>query len=378
MVKLVPIVTNRNNIMDIWHYPRKNLADFIIKGMSNNLLQRVSIFAPRKRGKTQFIQQDVVPLCRSMGILPIYVDFWMQKDDPEGVFIKSVTAACEKNESLISKIGKLFVIKKLGVGFGGQKIEVESGTQASTVDLFTVFKQLNELDMPVLLLLDEIQHLATRKEFESFTAALRSFVVNREDRNVKCIFTGSSREGLNRLFKDSQAPFYNSSQTLDFDELGVEFVDHELGAFEKATGGVVLDRDKALEVLITQNRAPARFVEMLQNMVLNTVHNLDEGVKRFDKERSESDGGFCAIYDGLNPIDAAILKLIAVNEANKLYTAAGEAKVSAFVANDSVQVTMWGIKNAVKRLKNKGLVFSPARGKLEIENHDFKDFILEK
>ncbi|WP_265349387.1 hypothetical protein [Vibrio parahaemolyticus] len=37
--------------MDIWHYPRTELATFILNGMDKGLLQRVSIFAPRKRGK---------------------------------------------------------------------------------------------------------------------------------------------------------------------------------------------------------------------------------------------------------------------------------------------------------------------------------------
>ncbi|WP_192945247.1 hypothetical protein [Vibrio alginolyticus] len=40
--------------MDIWHYPRTQLATFILNGMDKGLLQRVSIFAPRKRGKNSF------------------------------------------------------------------------------------------------------------------------------------------------------------------------------------------------------------------------------------------------------------------------------------------------------------------------------------
>ncbi|OCQ08671.1 hypothetical protein AKH09_10890 [Vibrio parahaemolyticus] len=41
----------RSMTMDIWHYPRTELATFILNGMDKGLLQRVSIFAPRKRGK---------------------------------------------------------------------------------------------------------------------------------------------------------------------------------------------------------------------------------------------------------------------------------------------------------------------------------------
>ncbi len=40
----------------------------------------------------------------------------------------------------------------------------------------------------------------------------------------------------------------------------MDFVEFELAAFKNVTGGVELDKHKALEILIKQNRAPARFV----------------------------------------------------------------------------------------------------------------------
>lgn len=364
--------------MDIWHYPRTQLATFILNGMDKGLLQRVSIFAPRKRGKTQFIQKDIIPMARELGVLPIYVDFWMQKNDPEGIFIKSVIDACERNEGFLHKLGKALNFKKLGFSAAGGKVEVERSQGELRADLFAVFQRLNELDMPVLLLLDEVQHLATRKEFDSFTAALRSFVVNREDNNVKCIFTGSSREGLSRLFKDNKAPFYNSSQTQIFEELDMDFVEFELAAFKNVTGGVELDKHKALEILIKQNRAPARFVEMLMNMALNMVHDLDIGVHRYDVDRIESEDHFSKTYEQLKPIEVAILKLVAANESKGLYTKAGLNKVKAFTGDPETDVTKWSVKNAVTRLKSLELIYSPERGKLEIENHDFRDYILEK
>lgn len=364
--------------MDIWHYPRKSLATFILNGMDKGLLQRVSIFAPRKRGKTQFIQKDIIPMARERRVLPIYVDFWMQKDDPKGIFIKSVIDACERNGGFLHKLGKALSFKKLGVSAVGGKVEIERSKKELTVSLFDVFQRLNDLDMPVLLLLDEVQHLATRKEFDIFTAALRSFVVNRQDNNIWCIFTGSSQEGLSRLFKDNKAPFYNSSQTQIFEELDVDFVEFELAVFKKVTGGIELDQDKALDILIKQNRAPARFIDMLKNMALNMVHDLDVGAQRYDVDRLESEEHFSSLYTQLKPIEWAILKLVAANESKGLYTQAGLAKVKAFIDTSEANVTKWSVKNAVERLKTLELIYSLERGKLEIEDHDFRDYILEK
>lgn len=364
--------------MDLWHYPRFQLASFILNGMNNGLLQRVSIFAPRKRGKTQFIQKDIIPMAHELGVFPIYIDFWMQKDHPEGIFIQSVIDACERNEGFLHKLGKTLSFKKLGISAAGGSVEIERSKDELNTDLFAVFQRLNMLNMPVLLLLDEVQHLATRKEFDTFTAALRSFLVNRGDNNVKCIFTGSSREGLSRLFKDNKAPFYNSSQTQIFEDLDMDFVEFELSAFKKITGGVELDKHKALDILIKQNRAPARFIEMLKNMALNMVHDLDTAVIRFDVDRIESEGQFASTYDQLKPIEVAILKLVAANEAKGLYSKTGLEKVKAFTSDPQTDITKWSIKNAVSRLKSIELIYSPERGKLEIENHDFRDFILEK
>lgn len=52
--------------------------------------------------------------------------------------------------------------------------------------------------------------------------------------------------------------------------------------------------------------------------------------------------------------------------------------MKAFTGDPETNVTKWSVKNAVTRLKSLGLIYSPERGKLEIENHDFRDYILEK
>lgn len=79
--------------MSSWHYPRLAFANYILDGMKEDLLSRVSLFAPRKRGKTQFIKSDVMPLCYKRGILPVYVDFWSDEESPEIAFGRAVDDA---------------------------------------------------------------------------------------------------------------------------------------------------------------------------------------------------------------------------------------------------------------------------------------------
>lgn len=58
-----------------WHYPRTELANKILKSFKTGLTERFTIFAPRKSGKTQFVQHDVTPMAKEQGILVVYVDF---------------------------------------------------------------------------------------------------------------------------------------------------------------------------------------------------------------------------------------------------------------------------------------------------------------
>ncbi|MFT6925466.1 MAG: hypothetical protein ACJAZP_001046 [Psychromonas sp.] len=248
--------------------------------------------------------------------------------------------------------------------------------RVSSEYLHLSFKKLEKCNMPILLLLDEVQHLATDNKFKPFTSALRGFMVNRSDQKVKGIFTGSSQQGLTRLFNDTKAPFYNSSQTLTFKELGEDFVTFELNVFKKRTG-VELDFDKTKKLFDKQNKAPARLVELLAMMVLDSVHDIDEGARRFDDDIEKSQSKTNKdIVDGLNELDIVIFKLIAMGSGNGLYTPAGEAKIKA-LSSGKAATSKTSISNSINRLKDKGLIYSPKRGKWVLEDPSFRDFLLE-
>jgi hypothetical protein len=87
-----------------WHYPRTELANKILKGFQVGLAERFTIFAPRKRGKTEFVQRDVAPLAKEQGILVVYVDFWRDKASPAMAFATAVMAARREQESWFTNL----------------------------------------------------------------------------------------------------------------------------------------------------------------------------------------------------------------------------------------------------------------------------------
>lgn len=91
--------------------------------------------------------------------------------------------------------------------------------------LKALLDELGRRDTLTLLLLDEVQALATSPKHAPFIAALRTGLDLNKDR-VKAVFTGSSREGLRRMFSQASAPFFHFGQNLDFPDMDRGFTEH--------------------------------------------------------------------------------------------------------------------------------------------------------
>ena len=93
----------------------------------------------------------------------------------------------------------------------------QSASSGQLNQLLQIFDEwLDVLDgKPCLIALDEIQHLATSREFDSFTAALRT-MLDTLSANIRVLFISSSPEDLSRLLNDSAAPFYQFAMVADF------------------------------------------------------------------------------------------------------------------------------------------------------------------
>lgn len=362
-----------------WHYPRVQLADKILKSFKASLAERFTIFAPRKRGKTEFVQRDVAPMAREQGILVVYVDFWRDKSSPAMAFATAVMAARREQESWFTNVVSNSSLKASLKLFGGD-LSMEVSPQRKHAEKKVVeaaFEELEATNKPILLLLDEVQHLATDSEFSDFTAALRSFMTARADEKIKGIFTGSSQEGLAQLFKRTKAPFYNASSTLDFPDLDEEFVAFELDVFKRVTGGASLDQTRATEVFESMTRAPGRFTDLLKRMVLEEIHDINEGVFRFsDAIIEEEHQQFRAVWEDLHPMDKALLTMISRGEHKGLYSEEYKAQLQTIYPEfDTTKKS--SIQNAVTRLKSNTLnaIYSSEHGVWRFTDPAFEHFV---
>lgn len=358
---------------DIWHFPRTEQAMKIIEGMKHGLLERVSIFAIRKSGKTAFVLKDLLPLAEKEGWLVIYVDFWDNKSNPEEAFVQFALKSIQKNQSWLSSI-KRNLGMDIQLGLDSLKLGVKrNDAQPKETTLAHVFQLIDSQDKPVLFLLDEVQHLASSKEFDNFTSSLRSHMVNRQDYRIKAVFTGSRQEDLSRLFRDSNAPFFDSAQTHPFTPLGESFVKYELDVFKQVTQGKELELDHAIQLFKGIDSTPGRFVELLKQMALNQVYCIKKGHELFmanimDAEMESHNRQYAA----LSGMALATLKGLIKFDGTGVYRQPFYDFVSAKVG---FEVKKHHIQKSIQTLANEDIIFSQTRGSWIISDPTFAKYI---
>ncbi|WP_234498011.1 hypothetical protein [Vibrio maritimus] len=361
-----------------WIFPRHALAEQILDGMSKNLLDRVSVFAPRKRGKTEFIQHDIIPMAVERGILPVYVDFWLFEDDPAACFSYGVDKAITAHATFVERVkdsGRSLTAFELITLWGKARAERKRAEDNTA----KAFERLEAIDMPILLLLDEVQHLSSDPKFIGFTKTLRSFMTSRRDSKIKGIFTGSSRSGLQRLFKETKAPFFDAAQSVKFEELGDDFVRYQLSNFEKATGGLTLEFEKINDYFLQEGRKPARLTEILKRMVHVRLSDFDMALELYRDDILEDDlSGQQKSLIALKALDFAILYLVAIGQKGRFYSPDTIEKMKTLeLIPQQSKVSQGTVSNSIKRLKETNLLYNPSHGQYELESPELRDSIIE-
>ncbi|AZL83354.1 hypothetical protein EIJ81_00370 (plasmid) [Aliivibrio salmonicida] len=356
-----------------WVYSRADLAKLIIDNMKANLFDRVTIFAPRKRGKTKFVQHDVIPLALKAGVLPIYVDFWLFENEPERSFIYGVNESINAYAPTVEKI-KTIKLSSFEISAFWLKMKAE-GRPDTLNDFEDCIQKLNSVDMPVLLLLDEVQHLGTRKEFMSFTKALRSFMTARADNKIKGLFTGSNQNDLKRLFQDTKAPFFESSSAIPFKELDGEFVTYQLANFKKATNGLEVDTNRAQAFFEEHHCKPEPLTDLLRKMAAYRVHDIDYAL---DFLAIDFSNGLFQETDLLkrSESDLAVMYFIAIGQNDNLFSNRTIEKLEIFGFGKDKSITISELNNAKNRLLKDNLIINPSRGDYHLESPELEAVVL--
>lgn len=315
----------------------------------------MTLFAPRRMGKTEFVLYDLIPEASKRGYVPVYASFWDNRDDPTFALLQAIKDALAQ-KSWFRRTTK-------GIGGAG------APDSATLAELRAQFNELLRKNNRILLCLDEAQHLATSTAFESLVFFLRT-IMDQNREKIRVMYTGSSRDGLRKLFSRRRAALFQSSSQIDLPDLGAGFIEHMRDCYKQASGRdfSLFHGQRAFSLL---NNVPREFRSVIEKMILSGADDIMNEAAQANDDQME-DSGYPAIWQSLKSIDQALLIWIASGHA-AIYQDACKEFLADRLGVDSVETHT--IQNAMNRLRGDHLSLV-SHGNYEFEDARFRDWII--
>ncbi len=215
-------------------YHRTALAQHIVQALQGKALlgdahNGLFLAAPRRTGKSTFLQGDLAPALRQAGVEVVYVDLWADtRRDPGNLIAEAIAQALQSHLGMVARAARKAGVKSVKVA---GTLDIDT-TRIGQVDGLTLVDALRSLQQaagrPVALIIDEAQHALTSEAGEVAMTALKSArdQMNQPGSvNLMLVMSGSDRDKLLRLVVSAGAPFYGS-QIQPLPLLDTDFIAH--------------------------------------------------------------------------------------------------------------------------------------------------------
>lgn len=335
-----------------WHFPREQFAREVIGMFNSGMSHALTFFAPRRKGKTEFLKHDLIPAAEEKAWKTVYYSFMEGEDaDKAAGFIGCLQAALG-GAGLLSRLGarlkgSLPGIAEAEVSFGAAK----EGTARPSIS--QLIGQL-AAQGPTLLLLDEVQELAGREENKVLIAGLRTGLDLHKDK-VKVVFTGSSRENLRRMFASSTAPFFHFGANLPFPDLERDFVVHIARVYQLATGRMLAE-EALWQAFLQFGRTPAYLREAVEQFVLNPLQPFAEVVAE-KLAALPDEHQFDDVWASLTPLERGILRCLA-EAPQRVYTVDFRQQMAQMAQLAELpEISTSSMQVAINKLAMRNLIF---------------------
>lgn len=360
---------------DPWHYPRRALAERTRTLAIEGPAQALTLFAPRRTGKTEFLLRDVGPLAEEKGSRVVYASFWQAPLSPLAVLLHALEQS-RRGGTLGDRMRELTlgVAPKLKLSAPTPAVKAEAEIDLASLRgkppgelllyLDDLLGALSRSRRPTLLLLDETQELGRDAKNAGLVAALRTSLDKRPEK-LRAIFTGSSRQGLKAMFETRTAPFFHFATQLEFPPLEDDFVDHLLKAFNAATKRA-LPRSEAVAAFLALHRNPYFFRRMLEAAMLDPARTIAEALELV-RGRIAAELGYPDFWLTLPPLGRGVVLLLARGEENPFGESARQ-RLGALLGEPAP--TTGRVQAALRRLAREGLADSYA-GRWMLDDPEF-------
>ena len=361
-------------------YPRLELARQLADALEGrnpfgDAPNGLFLAAPRRTGKSTFLQADLKPELERRGVKVIYVDFWSDLDrDPVEALTKSLASAVVPHLGPFSKLAAKTGLARFairGVEFDLSRIGRPNGA--------TITETLQTLQAtvraPVALILDEAQHVLASETGEAVMMNLKSA---RDQMNrpgivqLMLVMSGSDRDKLLRLVNTAAAPFYGS-QITRMPTLGRDFVAHVAELVEKQRPELApLDRALLFDAFEALGSRPQFFMDAL-GRVLSPFFDgpsrpeaaaleIARGHENDEYSRMESD------FLSMRPLERAVLWRM-LDQGPRFRAFDSESKrfysdtIGRGITKTQVQTALEGLRN-----RSPPMVWKSARGEYAVDD----------
>ena len=362
---------------DPWHFHRDELADQVLNTLAHGPALALSLFAPRRAGKTEFLVQDLAPHAEAQGHRVIYASFWQAPLSPLAVLLHALEKSRERGrlaDRIRTSAWRVAPKLKLstavpGTGTGAEaeidltRLKGEPPTNL-LLHLDDLLGRVSRKTRPTLLLLDEVQELARSRSNSPLVAALRTGLDKRRE-GLRAVFTGSSRAGLAAMFSNREAPFFHFATPIDLPVLGKPFVDHVVAVFRR-TSKRNLDPGEMLGSFDRLHRNPYFFRLLVQTMLYDAEHTISSALEHV-RERIAADLGYPETWLALTPIQRETARALAMGAPRPFSRVFREA-LGAALGDETPSTAR--VQAALRRLERLGIV-DTARGAWELADPGF-------
>ena len=301
------------------HFPRTALAQELARALQGKNLfgdahNGLFLAAPRRTGKSTFLQGDLRPALQAVGVVVVYVDLWADaRRDPGGLIAEAIARALAPQLGLVARTARKAGLDKVKVG--GLEVDTSKIGKVDGLTLTDALRLLHEsAGKPVALIIDEAQHALTSEAGEAAMTALKSArdQLNQPGVvNLMLVMSGSDRDKLLRLVNTVGAPFYGS-QIQRMPPLGPDFIAH-IAALIEAQRPELRPVDQALlqQAFEVFGHRPQFFMAAL-GQVLSPLAALSGRfevalLEAAQQQQAQDEAQMESEYLGLKPTEQAVL-----------------------------------------------------------------------
>ncbi|MCE5979306.1 hypothetical protein [Pseudomonas sp. JR33AA] len=372
---------------------RNQLASALAQDLAGESLVDYSsgmfLAAPRRTGKSTFLNNDFIPECVQRGWLPVYVDLWSDRDAaPAQLISGAIGTALAGFEGALARtakkagIDKINLLRTLSWDFTRPQLPAGTTLAQALAVLHQVSGQL------VVLIIDEAQHALNSEDGLNAMFALKAARdhLNRGDRpdGLRLVFTGSSRDKLANLVLKSKQPFFGASIT-PFPLLGREYVEFITALWNRRLAD---SNQFKVEDLAYAFELVGRRPEMLNKLLAEVSVGLGEAGNLGELLRNGAlnhQAGVWSDYESawneLTPLQQAVLEVMAERTLGRQpfspFTEQTLVEVSRKLeqAQAVANVNTANVQKALDALRDKELVWKANRGEYALEDTSMAEWL---